>query len=108
VGERGVVVAFSGARSMVVDVDPGRAGRNTITLAFSTGAAAFRPREVRIELAQPDADIEPIVRAGTPTGDGRFQLAGPELALPRTWNLRVEALIDDFEKVIFATRIVIR
>ena len=48
------------------------------------------------------------MRAGTPAGDGRFQLAGPELALPGTWALRGEVLIDDFEKAIFATRVVVR
>jgi copper transport protein len=108
IAERGVVVAISGTRSLIVDVDPGRAGRNTITLAFSDGGAAFVPREVRIELAQPDAGIEPIVRAATPTGDGRFQLAGPELALAGTWRVRVEALISDFEKATFETRVSIR
>jgi copper transport protein len=102
--ERAVVVAFSGARSVTVDVDPGRAGRNTITLAFSD----FRPREVRVGLAQPAAGIEPIVRAATPTGDGRFQLTGPELALAGDWSVRVEALIDDFEKATFETRVRIR
>ena len=37
-----------------------------------------------------------------------FVRTGPELAVPGTWTLRVEALIDDFEKAIFATRIIIR
>jgi copper transport protein len=108
VAERGVVVAVSGTRSLIVDVDPGLAGRNTITLAFSDGGAVFLPREVRVEIAQRDAGIEPIVRAATPTGDGRFQLSGPELALAGTWSMRVEALVNDFEKATFETRVRIR
>jgi copper transport protein len=106
--EPGVIVAFSGAHMMTIEVAPGRAGTNTITLGFSDGGAAFAPQEVRIALAQDGAGIEPIARLVPPTGDGRFRLTGPELALAGTWAVRVEALISDFEKVTFDTRLAIR
>lgn len=68
---------------------------------------ADEPKEVAIELSRPAAGIEPIRRVMT-ADNGSYVLEGPELAVAGTWTLRLDVLIDDFEKAIFETEIPIR
>ena len=52
--------------------------------------------------------INAVVRRVMTADNGSYLLEGPELAVPGTWTLRLDVLIDDFEKAIFETAIPIR
>jgi copper transport protein len=66
------------------------------------GGAPLAPSEVWLEMAQEAAGVAPIRRRMRPAGSpGRFVHEGRELALPGRWAVRVEALIGDFDLVIW-------
>ncbi len=94
----------SGKHVAEIEITPARAGRNLIVVRLDL---ADEPKEVAIELSQPAAGIEPIRRLMT-ADNGSYLLEGPELAVPGTWTIRLDVLIDDFEKAIFETAIPIR
>jgi copper transport protein len=56
----------------------------------------------------PAAGIEPLVRVPERKGEGRYALARVDLPTFGRWSIRVDALISDFEKVIFTTEVPIR
>jgi len=88
-----VATAIAG-RPVLVVVAPGRVGRNRIT-AFIGGAPVA---EASIAFELPEAGIGPLRRPLAPLGDGRFTLAGPELAIPGRWRLRLELLVGAFDQ----------
>src|SRR6185503_823043 len=99
----------TGERVAVVEVSPGKPGRNTIAVAFTTrGGAAFVPLEASAELALPSAGIEGLSVKLAPLGGGKFAADTSELAVPGRWQLRIDALISDFKKAIFRGEIEIR
>lgn len=59
-------------------------------------------REVTVELSKPDAAIEPLARTMSPRQEGRFALDRVDLPLAGRWQIRVDALVSDFEKIGFA------
>lgn len=96
-------------RMAVIEVEPARAGRNTVSLYLTDQAGQpVSPLEVEVELANPVAGIAPLRRKLARTGAGRYQYAGPELAVAGRWSLRLDLLINDFEKAILETEIAIR
>jgi copper transport protein len=63
---------------------------------------AFQPlaaREVTLVLANPAAGIEPLRRSAVHTGDNTWRIDDLRIPVAGQWNLRVEILISDFEKV---------
>ena len=94
----------SGTRVAEIEVAPALAGRNLIVVRMDL---ARDPKDVTIELSQPGAGIEPIRRQMS-ADNGSYVLEGPELAIAGTWTVRVDVLIDDFEKAIFETAVPIR
>lgn len=106
----GVAVALmQRGRMAVIEVAPARAGRNTVSLYLTDQAGQpVSPLEVEIELANQVAGIAPLRRKLVRTAAGRYQHAGPELALAGRWILRLDLLINDFEKAILETEIAIR
>jgi copper transport protein len=62
----------------------------------------FQPlmvREVTLVLANPAAGIEPIRRRAARAQDNAWRVDGVRVPLAGRWNLRVEILISEFEKV---------
>ncbi len=106
----GVAVALmQRGRMAVIEVEPARAGRNTVSLYLADRAGQpVSPLEVEVELANPTAGIAPLRRKLVRTEAGRYQYSGPELALAGRWTLRLDLLINDFEKAILETEIAIR
>ena len=62
----------------------------------------FKPlaaKEVTLVLANPAAGIEPMRRAGVHSGaDGTWRIDDVRIPVAGRWNVRVEILINDFEK----------
>jgi copper transport protein len=91
-----------GAQKAVLSVAPARAGANVISVRLAG------VEELTLELANPGARVEPIVRPMQRVGAERWRYEGSELAFPGTWELTLRARIGDFEKVSFNTRLTIR
>jgi copper transport protein len=99
------------ARGLVatVEVSPGAAGRNTMTVSLSDAAGKpLAPLEVTASLSNPAAGIEPLEREMTQAGDGLFRHEGPEFAVAGGWTVRIDALIGDFDKAVFTATLPIR
>jgi len=94
-------VVSSGRYAVHLEVTPARAGDNRLRLWLEerASAQAVVPREIELDLSNPGAGIEPLVRATRREADGTFSMAGPELSLPGAWIIRVGALVSDFERV---------
>ena len=54
--------------------------------------------EVTLRFGRPDLGIEEIARLMQHVGLGRYRLEGPELAIAGSWRLRIDLLVNDFEK----------
>jgi copper transport protein len=64
---------------------------------------AFQPlpvKEVTLTLANPSAGIEPMRRRGARTGESTWRVDDVRVPVAGRWNLQIEILISDFEKVI--------
>ena len=95
-------------RKALLSVTPARPGRNTIrTRILGNDDAFIEPLEVSVDLSNGDVGIEPLHRKLVPAADGYFENVGPELAIAGRWTIRIEVLINDFEKAIFETEITV-
>lgn len=98
-----------GDRALGLSVTPARAGRNTLRARFlETGAGRPEPAEVNFELANPDAGVEPIVRAAQRIAPGDYRHEGSELAFPGAWTIEVHARVGDFDRLVFRAELAIR
>ena len=102
----GVTGAFTtrteleGVGSVDVTVDPNRVGRNEIHLYLlsETGRPTDLADDVTLTLTHPELDIGPLVREPLVAGPGHWLLAGPELSVPGTWEITIEAAVGRFEE----------
>ncbi|SMH56742.1 copper resistance CopC/CopD family protein [Azospirillum agricola] len=95
-------VATAKGRQAVIELDPARTGANRLTLHLAQAdGTPFDPKELTMELTQPAAGIEPLARKPVRDGPGAYRLDGLALPVDGRWELRIDALIDDFEKAIF-------
>lgn len=79
---------------------PGRAGPTRARIAVASARAeAVNPMEVTLVLSKPDAGIGPIERPARKAGREGWHVDDLVLPLPGTWQVRVEILVNDFEKV---------
>ena len=102
----GQLVLSERGRRLRLAVTPGRAGHNRIVAALEDeGGQALEALAVELVLALPAMSIEPLVRPMTPLALGRWQWEGNELSVAGRWRLRLDALIDDFDKAIFEAEI---
>jgi copper transport protein len=102
-------VVTARGHSAFFSVTPGRPGWNRVRVrVLGPDAQPLEPIEVTVELSLSGAGMEPLTRKLAAVGDGYFEHAGPELATAGAWRLRIDALITDFDKVSFETRIEVR
>jgi copper transport protein len=63
-------------------------------------------KDVALVLAYPAAGIEPVRRGATDTGDeSHWRIANLRIPIGGRWDVRVDILIDDFEKVVLEEKI---
>lgn len=107
--ERYATMIESGGFRAFVSLEPARPGANFLMVRL-TGAdgALIEPIEITVEIANEALGIEPLRRDLDPIGAGHFALTGDEFSLPGTWQVRVDALITDFDKEIFRADIDVR
>jgi copper transport protein len=89
-------VALEGTDVMVT-VDPAMPGDNTITLMFMPVPENLT--EVGVSASVPSQNIGPLdfVAKPDPTAQGTYVVENASLALAGTWDLRIEALIGEFD-----------
>jgi copper transport protein len=93
-------------RSLVAVVAPARRGTNQLTLYFSSAdAQPLAPKEVDVRWSLPSLGLEPLRAVAAAQPDGTYRIDTMNLPAPGRWDLRVDALIDDFTKVIFHARL---
>lgn len=96
-------------RGLLLEITPALRGPNALTARFSTAAGdPLAPQEATVSFAHPASGVEPITRPLTRGRNGVFRLGRIDLPLGGTWTVRVEALIDDFEKTIFEVEVPVR
>ncbi|MGO4621536.1 copper resistance CopC/CopD family protein [Ensifer sp. 2YAB10] len=91
---------------VLVDVAPGRVGE--VDVSINTLSGELEPlaaKEVMLVLSKPDAGIEPFKRAAVRRGQADWQVEHMNIPLPGTWQVRVDILINDFEKVTLSDQI---
>jgi copper transport protein len=98
----------SGERIAAVELHPAKPGRNALSVTFrKRDGTKLAPLEATLELALPGR-IEGFSVKLSPLGDGKFAGDIAELAVAGRWQLRIDALVTDFEKAIFRAEIEIR
>lgn len=103
------LVLESRGRRALVEIAPGRAGSNIISVRFRDGEdAALVPLEATVRVSSPDLAIEPVERMLAPGEEGVHSVQSSDIAVPGRWRLRIDALVTQFEKLIFETEIEVR
>jgi len=81
-----------------VTLSPGRPGAIQARIVVASGRAApVDPKEVTLVLSKPDAGIGPIERQARRAERG-WEVDGLVLPLAGPWQVKVEILVNDFEK----------
>ena len=65
----------------------------------------LKVKEVTVTLANPAAGIEPVRRAATRLQDGHWRVEGLRIPVAGQWIVRVDLLIDDFEKIVLEEQV---
>jgi copper transport protein len=66
------------------------------------------PKGVTLVFSQPASGVEPLRREAVGVGDDRWRVDDVVLPTAGRWRLRIEVLIDDFQKVSLEDDILIR
>jgi copper transport protein len=102
-----VEVHLHGQRAMAqVSLMPVRARDPRINVEVLDGDFnALKVKEVTVMLANPAAGIEPVRRAATHFSDGHWRVEGLRIPVAGKWIVRVDLLIDDFEKIVLEDQV---
>jgi copper transport protein len=102
------VVTFAGGRGALIEVTPAARGPNTISIhLFGADGEPFSSRAVTVEIARPEAGVEPIDHPAETIALGSYRWEGAEMPLAGAWSLKLQVLISDFEEIRFETSIAI-
>ncbi|MEI3854689.1 MULTISPECIES: copper resistance CopC/CopD family protein [unclassified Ensifer] len=90
----------------LVEVLPGRVGEVDISINVATGdLEPLTAKEVTLVLSKPDSGIEPFKRAAVRRGDADWRIERVNIPLAGPWQVRVDILVSDFEKVTLSDQI---
>jgi copper transport protein len=88
---------------------PGRAGRSSGEIMIRDEQyRPMAPKELTLIFSQPASGIEPMRHAAVSIGDNRWRIDDVVLPAAGRWRLRIDVLINDFEKVSLEDDILIR
>ena len=62
-------------------------------------------KEVTLVLAYPAAGIEPVRRRATDAGGATWRIADLRIPLAGRWDVRLDILVNDFEKVVLEEKV---
>jgi copper transport protein len=81
-------------------VSPGAAGIDTVVLQIMAGdASPLAAKEVTLILGLPAKGIEPMERKAVRSPDGNWTVRNVAIPFAGRWQVRVDALVTDFEKI---------
>jgi copper transport protein len=90
-------------------ITPGRTGPATASIVIMTGD--FGPldaRAVSLVLSNPAAGLGPIAHQAQKPGDGTWRIDALAIPAPGRWEVRIEILVSDRERITLADAIDIR
>jgi copper transport protein len=95
-----VFIHFHGDRAMTqIEMEPQRArGANVDVEVLDLESNPLAIEELTLVLSQPQAGIGPLRRTATREADGMWRVTDLRIPVAGIWRLRVELLINDFEK----------
>lgn len=94
--------AVSGAYKANLAVTPGHAGLNTLELmVHDAKGKPIKSHEVAAAITKDDQGIEAFPRTAEAIKGDRYQFAFVPMPYPGKWQIRVDVLVNDFEKAIF-------
>jgi copper transport protein len=98
------------AEAMVnLSLTPDRVGATSLNMVFLTGDfAPLNPKEVTVMLSKPDRGVEAIIRKAERASDGAWRVDKLVLPMAGNWNVRVNVLVTDFQKIILEDQIAVR
>ena len=92
-----------------VTFEPGRAGPPRISILLMNGDfGGLDAKEVTLTFRNDPAGIEPVVRAAARNAEGHWIVDDFVLPVPGRWNVSLDILVNDFEKVLLDGAIDIR
>jgi copper transport protein len=102
------VTAESRGHTLRLEVTPAHRGDNQVAVVVTAPSGApLAAKEAEIALSMPELGIEPLTRPLRRLGDGTFVLDRLDLPVSGRWQIRIDILISDFEKLTFATELAI-
>lgn len=104
-----VSVHLHGPAAMAdLELSPGRAGRNTVTLGFADGDFnPLTPLEVRLRFTDAARGLGPIETHATAQPDGQWRSPPVTLPGPGPWEVVLDILISDFAKTRLSQQILL-
>ena len=93
-----------------LDITPAKAGENMImaTIKDKDGQVISTLADLEITGNLPAAGISDVFVKGQNTGNGMWHFMFKEMIIPGDWKLKVDAFINDFDKVTFETTVPIK
>jgi copper transport protein len=92
-----------------VTFEPGHAGLVRVDITLLTGDfGALDAQEVQLALEDPVRRIEPISRPAAKGSDAIWRVEGFPVPHGGSWNVRVDILVNDFEKITLEDAIALR
>ena len=99
----------SGSVMADLTLTPGRRGRSEGEIMIrDANYQPITPKGVTLVFSQPASGIEPLRREAVGIGDARWRVDDVVLPTAGRWRLRIEVLIDDFQKVSLEDDILVR
>lgn len=99
----------SGSVMADLTLTPGRRGRSEGEIMIRDGNfQPITPKGVTLVFSQPASGIEPLHREAVGIGDARWRVDDVVLPTAGRWRLRIDVLIDDFQKVSLEDDILVR
>lgn len=100
-------VIRQGGRVAMIEVTPAQAGRNRIRVHLHhPDGKPLTAAEAALEWELPAAGVAPLRRAlKAQEGVGEFAADAIEMPIPGRWSVRMDVLVDDFDKVVFRAEI---
>jgi copper transport protein len=96
-----VFLHIHGGRGMAeIDIEPERGRARTSVKLLDPELHPLAAKELTIVLSNPAAGIEPMQRHGVSEGDGLWRIDDLRIPAAGRWQLRVEILISDFDKLV--------
>src|SRR5262249_49498981 len=101
-------IHIHGDRAMAdLTVTPSVAGRDIVVTVLDGQFGPLRAKDVTLVIARPESGIEPLRLPAGRLDESRWKIDRVQLPVLGDWQLRLEILVSDFDKIVLEDRIVI-